>query len=54
MTISKILIIEDEAEIADLEKDYLEINEYNVTIENAGDTGLSRALQEDYDLVILD
>ena len=51
---SKILIIEDEAEIADLEKDYLEINEYNVTIENAGDTGLSRALQEDYDLVILD
>jgi len=54
MTMSKILIIEDEAEIADLEKDYLEINEYNVTIENAGDTGLSRALQEDYDLVILD
>lgn len=51
---SKILIIEDEAEIADLEKDYLEINEYNVTIENAGDTGLTRALQEDYDLVILD
>lgn len=51
---SKILIIEDEAEIADLEKDYLEINEYNVTIENAGDTGLSRVLQEDYDLVILD
>ena len=51
---SKILIIEDEAEIADLEKDYLEINEYNVTIENAGDTGLSRALQEDYELVILD
>ena len=51
---SKILIIEDEVAIADLEKDYLELSGFEVAIENAGDTGLSRALQEDYDLVILD
>lgn len=51
---SKILIIEDEEAIADLEKDYLEINEFDVTIENAGDSGLQRALSEDFDLVILD
>ncbi|MBE5848204.1 MAG: response regulator transcription factor [Lachnospiraceae bacterium] len=51
---SKILIIEDEEAIADLEKDYLEINEYEVCIENAGDTGLKRALSEDFDLIILD
>ena len=51
---NKILIIEDEAEIADLEKDYLEINDYHVMIENAGDLGLKKALAEDFDLVILD
>ncbi len=51
---SRILIIEDEQEIAELEKDYLEINEFTVDIENAGDTGLARAMKDDYDLVILD
>ena len=51
---SKILIIEDEEAIADLEKDYLELSEFEVDIENAGDTGLARALAEDFDLVILD
>ena len=51
---SKILIIEDEAEIAELEKDYLEINGFEVSIEYAGDTGLKRALEEQFDLIILD
>ena len=51
---SKILIIEDEEAIADLEKDYLELSEFEVDIENAGDTGLARALSEEFDLIILD
>lgn len=51
---SKILIIEDEVAIADLEKDYLELSDFQVDIENAGDTGLERALNGDYDLIILD
>lgn len=44
---SRILIIEDEEAIADLEKDYLELSEFEVDIENAGDTGLARALSEE-------
>ena len=51
---SKILIIEDEVAIADLEKDYLELSGVDVAIENAGDTGLERALSEKFDLVVLD
>lgn len=51
---SRILIVEDEESIADLEKDYLEINGYEVEIENRGDAGLKRALEEDFDLFILD
>lgn len=51
---SKILIIEDEEAIADLEKDYLELSEFEVEIENSGDTGLASALAGDFDLVILD
>ena len=37
---SKILIVEDEVAIADLEKDYLELSGFEVVIENAGDTNL--------------
>ena len=51
---SRILIIEDEVAIADLEKDYLELSGFEVVIENAGDTGLKRALEEDFDLIVLD
>lgn len=51
---SKILIVEDEEAIADLEKDYLELSDFEVTIENTGDKGLETALSGDYDLVILD
>lgn len=51
---SKILIIEDEESIAELEKDYLEINGYEVVIENSGKEGLDNALENDYDLILLD
>ena len=51
---SKILIVEDEESIADLEKDYLELSGFEVEIENQGDTGLVRAIKEDFDLLILD
>ena len=51
---SKILIVEDEESIADLERDYLELSGFEVEIENAGDVGLQRALKEDFDLLILD
>ncbi len=51
---SRILIVEDEEAIADLEKDYLELSDFEVKIENAGDVGLQTALSEDFDLVILD
>ena len=51
---SKILIVEDEEAIADLEKDYLELSDFEVEIATRGDVGLQKALSEDYDLVILD
>lgn len=51
---SKILIVEDEESIADLEKDYLELSGFSVTIENTGDKGLDRAMKEDFNLIILD
>lgn len=51
---SKILIVEDEETIADLEKDYLELSGFEVEVANDGDSGLEKALQEEYDLLILD
>lgn len=51
---SKILIIEDEESIAELEKDYLELSGFEVQIENLGDTGLKVALEKDFDLILLD
>ena len=51
---SKILIIEDEIAIAELEKDYLELSGFEVEVEQQGDVGLLRALKEEFDLVILD
>ncbi|MBO4374550.1 MAG: response regulator transcription factor [Lachnospiraceae bacterium] len=51
---SSILIIEDEEAIAELEKDYLELSAFSVTVENSGSRGLQRALKEDYDLIVLD
>ena len=51
---SKILIVEDEISIAELEKDYLELSGFEVEIETTGDRGLERAIREEFDLFILD
>ena len=51
---SKILIVEDEEAIADLERDYLELSGFTVEVATDGDIGLQKALNEDYDLLILD
>lgn len=51
---SKILIVEDDAEIAMLEKDYLEINGFETEIVVDGHQALSVLKKGDYDLVLLD
>ena len=51
---SRILIVEDENAIAELERDYLELSGFEVEVANDGQTGLDKALSEDYDLIILD
>ncbi len=51
---NKILIIEDEVSIAELEKDYLELSGFEVAMEHSGDTGLKKALEENVNLIILD
>lgn len=50
----RILIIEDDKQIAEFEKDYLEASQYEVDICHTGDTGLQKAKQEKYDLILLD
>ena len=51
---SRILIVEDEESIAELERDYLELSGFEVEIEASGREGLTRALNEKFDLLILD
>lgn len=51
---SRVLIIEDEVAIAELEKDYLELSGFTVETETDGTVGLKRALSEDFDMYILD
>jgi len=51
---NRILIIEDELAIAELEKDYLELSDFEVEIESDGESGLKRALEKDYSLIVLD
>jgi DNA-binding response OmpR family regulator len=51
---SRILIIEDERAIAELEKDYLELSDFEVEIEENGKTGMERGIHEDFDFIILD
>ena len=51
---SRILIVEDEETIADLERDYLELSVFEVEVANDGETGLEKALTDQFDLVILD
>ena len=53
-TKKRILIVEDEQSIAELEKDYLELSDFEVVIANNGTDGLGLAMSEDFDLYILD
>lgn len=50
----KILIIEDDANICALERDYLEANGFEVSTAANGTTGLQAALKDNYDLILLD
>lgn len=50
----RILIIEDEREIAELERDYLEVNGFQCEIVSTGTEGLQKATSEPFDLIILD
>lgn len=49
-----ILIVEDDRGMAELEKDYLQVNGFKVDIEETGKRALRKALKIDYDMVILD
>ncbi|MBS4207150.1 response regulator transcription factor [Bacillus sp. FJAT-50079] len=49
-----ILIIEDDESIAELERDYLEIEGFQVEITIEGKSGLERALSNEFDLILLD
>ncbi len=51
---NNILIIEDDSSIAELERDYLEIDGFNVEIVSDGEKGLKKAVTNEYDLIILD
>ncbi|WP_295286478.1 response regulator transcription factor [Veillonella sp.] len=50
----KVLIIEDDMGIYELERDYLEIEGYEVDVQTNGVDGLKSALDYEYDLIILD
>ena len=49
-----ILIIEDDGDIASIERDYLELNGYQVEIAPDGITGLERGLHGNFHLILLD
>ena len=51
---NRILIIEDDAEIADIERDYLSLDGFEADIAPDGVTGLDKALTGNYDLILLD
>lgn len=51
---SKILIIEDDLAIAEIERDYLEINGFEVKIETDGVSGMNTALKNTFQLILLD
>ena len=50
----RILVVEDDEDIASIEKDYLEVSGYQVTVEINGTKGLTEALSGEYDLILLD
>ncbi len=51
---AKILIVEDDADIAAIERDYLELGGYEVTVCADGVSGLQAALEQPFDLLLLD
>lgn len=51
---NKILIIEDDRAIADIERDYLVMEQFEVEIAEDGQSGLEKALNGTYDLILLD
>ena len=51
---SHICIIEDDAAIAEIERDYLEINGFTVSIATDGVSGLNLTQKESFDLILLD
>lgn len=51
---SRILIVEDDKAIAEIERDYLEIDQFEVEIASSGTVGLQMAMQERFDLILLD
>ena len=50
----EILIIEDDLHIAELQRDYLQLNGFKVWIEQDGEEGLKKAISDNYDVVIVD
>ncbi|GAA0136136.1 response regulator transcription factor [Paenibacillus sp. YSY-4.3] len=54
MSKRKVLIVEDDQAIAELERDYLEVHGYEVTLRADGNEALKEALEQEYDLIILD
>jgi DNA-binding response OmpR family regulator len=50
----KILIIEDDNDIAEIEKDFLEIHGFEIVIENDGAKGMERAVSGGFSLILLD
>ncbi|MDR1046682.1 MAG: response regulator transcription factor [Treponema sp.] len=50
----KVLIIEDDTAIAEVERDFLEINGFEVIHETDGGKGMERALSGDLDIILLD
>jgi len=50
----KILIIEDDMQIASLEKDFLEMNGFEVVVATDGHKGLKEAMTKEYQLIIID
>ncbi|PWW04777.1 DNA-binding response OmpR family regulator [Paenibacillus cellulosilyticus] len=50
----KVLLIEDDVSISELQRDYLEINGYQVDIAQDGELGLQMSLSAAYDLILLD
>jgi len=50
----RILIIEDDPQIAKIERDYLMVNDFDTEIAKTGNEGISMALSGHYDLILLD